>query len=92
MAAHSFWSRSGEAESPFLDRELFSQTPPRRSSTRARLLWWRRVHSPARSTNVEADFGEELDEREALDEFEDAGELEAERLWEEVEEEQETTS
>lgn len=88
LAAHSFRGPQGDAETPFLDRELLvADFAAEDFDPRAAALV---AESPFAGALDErrSEFGEEPDKREALDEFEDAGKLDAERGWEEVEEKQ----
>ena len=87
MEGHSYLGHTGEAESPFLHRqELFAHSATEEFEPRAAALVAQSPFAGALDERPNSFDEDELNERGALGEFEEAEELEAERLWEEAEE------
>ena len=82
---HSTLGDMAEAESPFLHQELFADSSAEEFESRAAALVSQSPFAGALGKRRTSLDEEELNEGEALDEIEDAEELEAERIWEEVE-------
>jgi monoamine oxidase len=90
VAERSSAGDAGEAESPFLNQELFADSTTEEFESRAAALVAQSPFAGALDERPRSFDEEEMTEVETLDELEDAEEPEAERRWEETEEEPQT--